>query len=68
MRRCADAIMPDDLRDMGEREREIRVVELNRGVARADEMVRHKGLNKREANLSGEVSRKLDGAMVGEYP
>ena len=62
MRRCADAIMPDDLHDM--RGREIGVVELNSGVARAEEVVRLKSLDQRVASPLGDVARKLVGAMM----
>ena len=58
--------MPDDLCDMTERE--IGVVELNCGVARAEEVVRLKGLDKSVASLLGDVACKIVGDMVWEYP
>ena len=68
MRRCADAIMPDDPRDTREGETEIEVVELNCGVASAEEVVRLTGLDKTVASLLGDVARKHGGAMVWAYP
>ena len=51
-----------------EREREIRVVELKCGVARAEEVVWLKGLDRRVVILVGNVASKLVGAMAWEDP